>query len=165
VSGGGTESIPCFGTGSEIKIQHQATSGIKILTLCGFAAYAVEAVKADASYTLEKSSGQCCRGDDIYISSNGFSSDPQDCEPLCDSNSLCKFFDHSTEWNNCVLCADCDEDGSGDWQYLLYTAWEKVTTTTELTTTTEAWITKVASFQSTSYMSLVACVPISTMPT
>ena len=42
INGGETKTIPCAGTGSEIKVQHQATSA---LTLCGFAAQGTQACR------------------------------------------------------------------------------------------------------------------------
>ena len=46
-----------------------------------------------------------------------------ECEAICNSKSDCKYFSHSTRWDNCVLCSECDFTESGNSRY--YTSWEK----------------------------------------
>jgi len=79
------------------------------------------------TYSQVKTAGQCCRGDNISVSGNNYARYPVTCEHLCDSNPACLYFDHSKEWENCVLCADCDDGNSDQKAYGLFTAWAKPT--------------------------------------
>lgn len=76
-------------------------------------------------YRQIKTAGQCCRGDAIYNSVNYYTDYPAGCEELCDANPDCLYYDHSTSWGKCSLCADCDDEGSEDANYAKYTAWGK----------------------------------------
>jgi len=84
-------------------------------------------VAKKSTYKQVKSAGQCCRGDSIYFSGDSYARTPAGCESLCDKNPACRFFDHATTWNNCFLCADCDEGNSDQAAYAWFTSWEKPT--------------------------------------
>jgi len=82
-------------------------------------------VTVKSTYHQVKTAGQCCRGDSIDFSGDGYSKTPAGCEVLCNKNPACRYFDHSTTWNNCYLCADCDDGNSDQAAYAWFTSWAK----------------------------------------
>jgi len=79
-----------------------------------------------AQYIQIHSAADCCRSNGAKIdhSGNGFAATPGGCEELCDSTFGCLYFSHSTKWDNCQLCSECDLITSGNAKY--YTSWERV---------------------------------------
>merc|ERR1719492_547640 len=81
-----------------------------------------------ADYEKINSAGDCCRNNDAQIgrTADGESDSPADCVDACNDNPECKFFSHTTKWQNCVLCSKCDISGApGNGRH--YTSWEKQT--------------------------------------
>lgn len=78
-------------------------------------------------YTKISNGGNCCRGTGGELpkgdTPDGDADTPAKCEADCTSNPVCKWFSHSSEWKNCMLCSECEitaEGHSGK-----YTSWQQ----------------------------------------
>ena len=82
------------------------------------------------------SAAACCRSSSarpsavqIFKTGSGYAAQPDGCEALCASSVGCKYFSHSTDFENCVLCSACDElivrRGFG----FRYTSWKRTEAT------------------------------------
>ena len=75
----------------------------------------------------------CCRSTparpsevQIFKTRNGFAPRPDGCQALCAARKQCRYFSHSTDFENCILCSSCNNwvirRGFG----FRYTSWKRV---------------------------------------
>ena len=79
-----------------------------------------------AEYTEIHPHADCCRSNGARVDETGnrFTATPDGCKESCDVNAECRYFSHSTEWENCIFCSECDFTYTDNAKY--YTSWKKV---------------------------------------
>merc|ERR1712113_244975 len=48
---------------------------------------------------------------------------PEKCQADCTANAKCRWFSHSIEWKNCMLCSKCEITTTGN--SAKYTSWQQ----------------------------------------
>merc|ERR1719487_1119920 len=81
---------------------------------------------ANSGYVKIGHGKDCCRYNNAQVGSvkNWIGNNPRVCEAGCNAIKGCRYFSHSTTWQNCVYCSRCDLSSRSNG--FRYTSWQKM---------------------------------------